>query len=484
MSNGQLTLANGSVSASGQLTLNDSGIAANAARALSSADYTTFSNLVGNGTVSNGQLTLNTAGVTLFTPAAASALGIPASQVTPQQVQVYATALYQADATKIQTSANGLYQANATTIQTYATALYQTDATTIRNYGNTQYSALKGVVTFDATPGVAYALLNASGTLKSSVFVLSSAGILNYSSDALSANDYKTFRSLVTNGTVGNDGKLTLNAAGIQLFTSAAATALNVSSPTDAQVQQYANSVYQTDAVAIQAFANNQYHSLTANGTPQVSQGILGLVSNAVYTQAQVIDTLNSSALLSSAAVVGNSATATIVGSNVTLNATGNIGSSAPNVVIGLTDLLNGTITSAQQAALSVATTPGTVTFDGVDANGKAVTGLVLGSLPAGITASNLKSVELAQISPVFVFANGTFSANAGGKVYVQSANSAEPSPRPDTWTDQGRGRRDAALAAEHSHSSQHFIPIRPAVCGSDRHQSGRRRDRQPDTCC
>ncbi len=97
-------------------------------------------------------------------------------------------------------------------------------------------------------------------------------------------------------------------------------------------------------------------------------------------------------------------------------------------MIIDLNDLRNGTISYAQQAALAIATTPGSVTFQGIDNNGQLRTGLVLSSLPSDVSAANLTKAELRQTSPVFVNASGKFSATAGAAVYLQSTSAPQGS--------------------------------------------------------
>jgi len=173
-----------------------------------------------------------------------------------------------------------------------------------------------------------------------------------------------------------------------------------------------------------------------------VSAGILSLVADSVYSTGQIVSTLSNAALLPSAGTVGTNVTASVVGRNVTLNAGNSVGSTAPNVSIDLTHLRDGTITTTQQAALSVATTPGSITFSatvsnqvlagidlahlpaGATVNGNTLSGLTLGNLPNGVTVNDLNSVELAQTAPLYVNASGTFNATAGTALYVQAAAS------------------------------------------------------------
>ena len=346
----------------------------------------------------------------------------------------------------------------------------------------------------DSTYNSFIALLG-QGTVQAGALTLSTTGMQTYFSslDTGSAalnQIYQTFQQIVAPGNSSiQNGVLVLTSAGITNVAAAAGLSLG-SNPTTAQVQQvqafaaqtyvsdlasiqnyaatqfqsyatpisnygntqyqslvqsvqsYANAQYQADSATIQAYGNSQYQTLTAGGVPQVSTGILSLVANSVYSTGQIVSTLSAAALVPSAGTVGTNAVASVVGRNVTLNAGASIGSTAPSVVIGIADLKNGTITATQQAALSVATTPGAITFSaaispqamaaldlthlapGITVSGNTLSGLTLANLPAGLTVSDLTNVELAQTAPVYVNASGTFNATAGTKVFVQAAAS------------------------------------------------------------
>ncbi|MDB5851766.1 MAG: hypothetical protein JWP29_5518, partial [Rhodoferax sp.] len=288
------------------------------------ADYT---RLVGLGSVQNGVFVLNVASLDTYRALATAALGHAASDT---ETQTYANGLYQAfvaDFTRAYGSGwqnnaaitaytayaalsasgtliNGTFTLNAESVASYRNAATAalglvgrtaTDAET-RTYAASLYTTLKAQVTYSATPGVAFSLLNASGTLQNGTFVLTNTGLLSYASQALTATNYGAFRNLLSNGTLSSgtfaltsagvtataatvlsqdytnfqnltaygtvqNGTLTLNAAGIAYFRQAASTTLNPN-PTDAQVQTFANGLYQSYAQTINTAENAQYQNL------------------------------------------------------------------------------------------------------------------------------------------------------------------------------------------------------------------------------
>jgi len=357
---------------------------------------------------------------------------------------------------------------------------------------NSPFGGNNGYGTMPTVDYNSFIAMLGQGTVQNGTLTLSQAALQSYyanpaSTSSILNQSYQVFQTIVGagNSTIQN-GTLTLTSAGITNVAAAAAAFLGYN-PTNAQVQafaaqsyvtdlasiqgyaatqyqsyatsisaygntqyqglvqtiqNYASTQYQANVTTIQAYGNSQYQALTANGTPQVSAGILSLVANSVYSTGQIVSTLSNAALLPSAGTVGTNVAASVVGRNVTLNAGNSVGSTAPSVSIGLTDLKNGTITTTQQAALSVATTPGSITFSatvsnqvlagidlthlpaGVTVNGNTLSGLTLGNLPNGVTVTDLNSVELAQTAPLFVNASGTFNATAGAALYVQAAAS------------------------------------------------------------
>jgi len=194
-----------------------------------------------------------------------------------------------------------------------------------------------------------------------------------------------------------------------------------------AQIQTYANAQYQSSVATIQAYGAAQYQELNAAGTTPPPAGLQALVANFGWSAAQLASAIDRSAVLPAPTTVGEG-TANIVGRDVTLNTGGSVGTLAPNVIIDLNDLRSGNISFAQRAALAIATTPGSVTFQGIDDNGQLRTGLVLSSLPGDVDVANLTKAELRQTSPVFVNASGKFSATAGSAVYLQSTSAPQGS--------------------------------------------------------
>lgn len=125
--------------------------------------------------------------------------------------------------------------------------------------------------------------------------------------------------------------------------------------------------------------------------------------------------------------VVGNG-TALVVGHDVTLNIAGSIGSLAPDMQVALDAIRNGSVTDAQLAALSVATTAGSVKIMGQRQDGSLVEVTDLGNVPAGVT---LTRVDVKQTAPLFINATGTFSASAQGDAYVQATTNVQSSGTP-----------------------------------------------------
>jgi len=183
-------------------------------------NYGAYQNLLANGQLINGTFTLSAQGIAAYRAAATASVGHAA---TDAEVQAYAASLY---------------------------------------------TTLKGQVTFAASSGVAFALLQSNGSLQNGTFVLTNTGILAYASNALSQTNYGTFRDLLSNGSLSSGtftlttagvaaeaqsalmldyqnftnmlangtvsgGVVTLNAAGLALFRQAASTAQNPNPSTD-----------------------------------------------------------------------------------------------------------------------------------------------------------------------------------------------------------------------------------------------------------
>ncbi|WP_293798055.1 leukotoxin LktA family filamentous adhesin [uncultured Bosea sp.] len=174
------------------------------------------------------------------------------------------------------------------------------------------------------------------------------------------------------------------------------------------------------------ATADNSFSfsAAASDAAPGLATRIAG---DAVWTDRQLISAINKSALQPASGVVGNG-TALVVGHDVTLNIAGSIGSLAPDMQVALDAIRNGSITDAQLAALSVATTAGSVKIMGQRQDGSLVEVTDLGNLPAGVT---LTRVDVKQTAPLFINATGTFSASAQGDAYVQATTNVRSSGTP-----------------------------------------------------
>src|SRR5262249_57106266 len=99
------------------------------------------------------------------------------------------------------------------------------------------------------------------------------------------------------------------------------------------------------------------------------------------------------------------------------------IGSLAPSVTITLDELTSGNLSTAKQAALAAATTPGSVTLTGQDANNQTVSGFDITNVPSGV---KIKSLQVAQTAPVYINASGNVTISAGGSAYLQSTSTSQ----------------------------------------------------------
>lgn len=166
------------------------------------------------------------------------------------------------------------------------------------------------------------------------------------------------------------------------------------------------------------------FSAAASDAAPGLTTRIAG---DAVWTDRQLISAINKSALQPASGVVGNG-TALVVGHDVTLNIAGSIGSLAPDMQVALDAIRNGSVTDAQLAALSVATTAGSVKIMGQRQDGSLVEVTDLGNVPAGVT---LTRVDVKQTAPLFINATGTFSASAQGDAYVQATTNVQSSGTP-----------------------------------------------------
>ena len=127
-----------------------------------------------------------------------------------------------------------------------------------------------------------YSALLQNGTGGSTNFALSSSGLTLYAPRALNMADATKFTTLTTNGTITN-GVLTLSTAGLAAYRPTAVLALG-GTPTDTQVQAYANSQYRSLVSGINGYAFTRYQTLKSDAVSFVlsEAGITGYRSQAV----------------------------------------------------------------------------------------------------------------------------------------------------------------------------------------------------------
>jgi filamentous hemagglutinin family protein len=243
---------------------------------------------------------------------------------------------------------------------------------------------------------------------------------------------YLQYWRLINNGTVAN-GVFTLNSATVALYTPLAAAALGVATPDTAQVQSYANGLYQnvttaltnifdksttivngkpvTTTVNIDLTSLADFQSFNAKFGENFAVNYAGqlqtLAADAVWTEAQLTNAINRTALAPSQGSVGN-ASPNISGRELSFTAS-NIGKLSAPVNISLADLQSGTLSAAQQEALANAFAPGDVVP--VDANGNVV----------ALDSALLAEFKIGQVAPLFVDAPGDLTANAADVIYIQS---------------------------------------------------------------
>jgi filamentous hemagglutinin family protein len=366
----------------------DADIAQNAQQALTPTQYAAFQSLLAKGAVVNGTLTLNAAGVRSY------------AADTTAQGQKYTT--FQTLTSNGTLSSNGTFTLNASALPTVAPEAL--DATSYQ-----RFSTLRNQLNIYG--GLFGTELTEYNALTQRIQTYANA---TYQADLQTIQGYA-------------NAQYQSYAQTIQVYGASQYNSIT------AQIQTYANTQYQADVATIQAYGASQYQTLNAAGTTPPPAGLQALVANFGWSTAQLASAIDRSALQPATTTIGDG-TANIVGRDVTLNTSGSIGTLAPNVTVDLNDLRNGTISDAQRAALAIATTPGSVTFDGTDNNGQLRTGLVLSSLPNDVNVNNLTKAQLRQTSPVFVSASGKFSATAGTAVYLQSTSVVPVAPGNQNW--------------------------------------------------
>ncbi|KRD96355.1 hypothetical protein ASE63_11720, partial [Bosea sp. Root381] len=251
---------------------------------------------------------------------------------------------------------------------------------------------------------------------------------------------YGLYSALIRSGSVGTNGIFTLNDNAVVLYQAFADAALGrPASP--AEVKAYAAERFNSYANAFKAAYGDgwatkaRFNPATLESdfsfsatAPDAAAGLSDRIAgDAIWTDRQLVSAINKSALAPASGVVGNGV-ALVVGHDVTLNIAGSIGSLAPDLQVSLDSIRNGSLSDAQLAALSVATTPGTVKIMGLRQDGSLVEVSDLNNLPAGVT---LTRVDVKQTAPLFINATGTFSASAQGDVYVQATTNVQSSTTP-----------------------------------------------------
>ena len=400
----------------------------------------------------NGNITINVPNGNIY----AAVSQTPASSLTSAQVTSIVSALNLVGGT------GGDAAAGASAITGFQT-LVDSDLTTYATFLAGGTVSTTGSVTIDSTTGALFSTLATSQAVQAARANPTSTATTQYTAPTTAQIQSAVDTLSTANGvfTLNINGS---NLAGYQTQTAAALgitvagflpqaiTALGPKA-TSVQLQAYATNLYNT-AVAnitttqIQAWADSQYQAYattftqaygsgwassvtaaaaTSNYSYTVAQGsplAATLTSGASWTAQQLVDAIDVSALKPAAGNVGSSATANITGNNVTLNIGGSVGTYDPNgVAISLNDLKSDTLTAQQQAAIAVATTPGSVVLVGTLANGQPLpAGAQIGALPAGATVTG---VNLPQEAPIFVNAEGAFTITSGGAVYLQGTSNS-----------------------------------------------------------
>ena len=251
---------------------------------------------------------------------------------------------------------------------------------------------------------------------------------------------YGLYSALIRNGSVDGSGAFRLNDAAIPLYQAFADAALGRTASAQ-EVKTYAAGRYAAYAGAFEIAygagwatqarfqpatlqSNYSFRTTDADAASGIANRIAG---DAVWTDRQLVSAINQSALQPTSGSVGNG-TALVVGRDVTLVTAGSIGSLAADMQVSLDSIRNGTISDAELAALSVATTPGSVKIMGRRQDGSLVEVTDLGNVPNGVT---LARVDVSQTAPLFINATGTFNASAQGDIYVQATANVPSSSTP-----------------------------------------------------
>ncbi|HEY1943653.1 MAG TPA: leukotoxin LktA family filamentous adhesin, partial [Roseiarcus sp.] len=387
----------------------------------------------------NGLFVLNATALANFAPQAAAALGIPVASITNAQIQAWANAQYQNYA--------------ATFTQAYG-ANWQATVIPTSTQASTALSSYQSLLAAGTVTGGVFSLTNASPTTSSyaaaaatannvSVSQVTSAQIQSYA-NALYQSEATVFDedvnaalaaypTLIAAGTA-TKGVFTLTSADPKTSPYAAAAAAangeTVAQVTSAQIQTYANSLYQGYATVLSQAYGANWQTASGHATAYaydftVAAGstlATSLTQGANWTAQQLVDAIDVSAFQPASGNVGSSATPNIVGHDVNITVgSGSVGTLTAPIAFSLALLASDSLTPQEQAAIAVATTPGSVQLTGTLANGQPLpAGTDLDNLPPGATVTGL---SLPQTAPIFVSATGAFTISSAGAVYLQGTS-------------------------------------------------------------
>jgi hypothetical protein len=219
-------------------------------------------------------------------------------------------------------------------------------------------------------------------------------------------SDYTAYWQLLDNGSVQN-GVLMLNALGLALYRQQAGQAQTppINNPTDAQVQTYANNLYQNYVTFFNQYLGSNWMNAADFQTynprfnyQATSQQVANLESNAGWTTPQLMNPVARVAVDPYAGTPVGLWQPNISGAMVTLVANGSIGRTSAPTAIALADLQSGNLTAAQIAALADATAPEDVT-------------------------ATSTGIEVSPTAQVFISARGNLNANAAGSITIQGTS-------------------------------------------------------------
>jgi len=236
--------------------------------------------------------------------------------------------------------------------------------------------------------------------------------------------NYDQYWMLLDNGQVQN-GTFTLDDGGVDLYAPQASAVLDDPEPSEQEVQDYANDLYQT-------FVDFFNENLTADWMNQADfqsenpdyqytatdEQIAELTRHTQWTEGDLTDLIDLDALDASDASLAG-ATPKITGQTVTINAGNELGQFLPTLEIALEDIENETLTEEEQQMLALATARGEAVMVGADENGETVTYSDV-EPPEGVTPT---AVRLSIKRPALVSAQsaapGALTIDAPGRVAI-----------------------------------------------------------------